>query len=86
MGSMAPFSNPHRTNMEDTKFDLKSRSLIVNESNQTNAKMLEKVEVSTWPRDIWGSGGLPQEKFSKTTLCRMSENALLLSKKSCLHH
>ena len=49
-------------------------------------KMLEKVEVSTSPRDIRGSGGLPPHKFSKTTLSRMSENAILRSSKSCLYH
>ena len=58
----------------------------MNESNQTNVKMMEKVEVSTSLRSIWGFGGLPPEKFSKTALSRMSENALLRSRKSCLYH
>ena len=37
----------------------------MNESNQTNVKMMEKVQVSISSRDIWGSGGLPPENFPK---------------------
>ena len=88
MGSMALSSPIYTARIWKTQsFDLESRSPIVNESNQTNVKMMEKVQVSTSSRDIWGSGGLaPRKIFLKATLSRMSENALLRSRKSCLYH
>ena len=45
-------------------FDLASRSLIVNESNQKNVKMMEKLQVSTSSR-TFGIYGLAPENFHK---------------------
>ena len=41
-------------------------------------------KVSTSQRDIWGSGGLPPEKFSLPTCSRTSENALCVVGKGFL--
>ena len=63
---------------------LKVEILFYRESNQANAKMMEKI-VSTSSKETWGSGGLRPEKFPKATLTWL-ENALLRSRKTCLCH
>ena len=37
----------------------------MNESSKTNMKMVEKAEVSTSSRDIWGLGDRPPKNFLK---------------------
>ena len=79
--SMIAYSRTSKNALLRTHLEI--RNLIVSESNQTNAKMMEKIPVSTTSRETLVSEGLLLEKCSKIALSIMSENALLRSRKTC---
>ena len=48
----------------------------VSQIDVIDREILLRKKASTYQRDIWGSRGLPPEKFSKITCSRASENSL----------